>query len=504
MTLIAGHDKVRTGSAADRTLATTQRTTHRDHSARFFEMRIISRESRTQFAGLDGTQHGDLIEANLGQVAIRFLRVGRNGRNDDFATVFLTEGCDRREQHVRHRAASKLWGDLNVRDDENHGVRDRSKSSQISDHCADDAPVIGRNDDSALATINMKRHRRRGFVGARFAPQHLLGERFRSVVSRSRRAHRPQCDQFSSVRNGCVAHDDMCSVIHSFASGPTLGVSARAKDYAHRWRTGTGPVHTVGRRILVGGSFMFVGFGTFVNVFAIVIGASLGMLVGHRLDHRVKTTVTTGLGLVTLLIAAQSTFAITDPVLSTAVGHQAPTLIVLGALLIGGIIGSTMKLDDRVHQGGDWLRSLVTQRSSEPTERQRFIDGFVTSSLVFCVGPLTILGSLNEGLGLGPDQLIIKAALDGFAALAFAASFGIGVMASALAVLVIQGSLTILGLTLGNFMPEAHLMALTATGGLILVGLAFKLLQIGQIRVVELLPALIMAPLLVEVVTRTR
>ncbi|MFI5426119.1 DUF554 family protein [Aeromicrobium sp. UC242_57] len=117
---------------------------------------------------------------------------------------------------------------------------------------------------------------------------------------------------------------------------------------------------------------------------------------------------------------------------------------------------------------------------------------------MFCVGPLTILGSINEGLGNGADQLLLKATLDGFAALAFAASFGIGVMASAVSVGVIQGSLTLLGALLGSFLPEAHLLALTATGGLILVGVALRLLDLKVVAVADLLPALILAPLLCQ------
>lgn len=133
-------------------------------------------------------------------------------------------------------------------------------------------------------------------------------------------------------------------------------------------------------------------------------------------------------------------------------------------------------------------------------ERQRFVEGFVTSSLVFCVGPLTILGSLNDGLGNGPDQLFLKAALDGFAAIAFAASLGWGVAASAIALVVVQGSLTLLGVLAGDVLPDAHLAALTTTGGLMLVGVALRLLRIKQLPVGDLLPALLVAPALTGLV----
>ena len=122
----------------------------------------------------------------------------------------------------------------------------------------------------------------------------------------------------------------------------------------------------------------------------------------------------------------------------------------------------------------------------------------MVASLVFCVGPLTILGSINEGLGRGAEQLLLKSALDGFASLAFAAALGVGVMASAVAVLVVQGSLTLVGLALGEALPAAHLDALGATGGLVLVGVALRLLDLKALPVADLLPALLVAPLLTQ------
>jgi hypothetical protein len=213
--------------------------------------------------------------------------------------------------------------------------------------------------------------------------------------------------------------------------------------------------------------------------------------------------VTDGLGLVTLLIAALSAASISDPAWSEAVGDSAPMLIVLGSLLTGGIIGSLLRIEDRLEGFGSWLQGRLHARAGgreESADRQRFIEGFVASSLVFCVGPLTVLGSLNDGLGNGPDQLFLKAALDGFAAIAFAASLGWGVAASALAILVVQGSLTLLGAVLGDVLPDPHLAALTTTGGLMLVGVALRLLRIKQLPVGDLLPALLVAPLITGLV----
>jgi hypothetical protein len=249
---------------------------------------------------------------------------------------------------------------------------------------------------------------------------------------------------------------------------------------------------------------MFVGFGTVTNVATVVAGSGLGLLIGHRLSPRVRTTVTAALGLVTLLIAAQAAVAVSDADLTRAVGDSAPTLIVLGSLVLGGIVGAALRLEDRIESLGGWLQARLSRGTGQDEARDRFVEGFVISSLVFCVGPLTILGSINEGLGNGADQLLLKSTLDGFAALAFAASFGIGVMASALSVGLIQGSLTLLGALLGSFLPDAHLAALTATGGLILIGVAMRLLDLKTVAVADLLPALVIAPILCEIVVATR
>lgn len=243
---------------------------------------------------------------------------------------------------------------------------------------------------------------------------------------------------------------------------------------------------------------LFIGIGTITNVSTVIAGSGLGLLIGHRLTERTRSLVTDALGLVTLLIAAQAAMEVSRGALTDEVGTSLPVLIVLGSLVLGGIGGSMLRLEDRLENFGGWLQTRLARGNGVNTSRQRFIEGFVTSSLVFCVGPLTVLGSINEGLGNGSDQLILKSVLDGFAALAFAASFGIGVMASALSVGVIQGSLTVLAVVLGSFVPDAHLVALTATGGLILVGVGLRLLNIKIMPIADLLPALILAPLLTQ------
>ncbi|MFD7306798.1 DUF554 domain-containing protein [Promicromonospora sp. NPDC059942] len=272
----------------------------------------------------------------------------------------------------------------------------------------------------------------------------------------------------------------------------------------------------------------FPGLGTLVNVGTIVVGSLLGMAVGHRLPQRTHAVVTDILGLVTLLVAALSAFAVTDAAFVSATGSGAPVLIVLGSLLIGGIAGSLLRIEDRLEGLAGTIQGWLARRSDarrsggsrsggrrtphrpvlidetetgqDPAARERFIEGWLTASLLFCVGPLAILGSLSDGLGRGIDQLLLKSVLDGFAALAFASSFGVGVLLSAVSVGVVQGLVTLAGVLLGSVLPDAHIAALTATGGLMLVGIGLRLLHLKQIPVGDLLPALVVAPLLTQLV----
>jgi uncharacterized membrane protein YqgA involved in biofilm formation len=226
--------------------------------------------------------------------------------------------------------------------------------------------------------------------------------------------------------------------------------------------------------------------------------------------------VTDGLGLITLLVAALSAAAILDPAVEPAVGAGG-VLIVLGSVLIGGIIGSLLQIEARLEGVGESIRRRLgdgrtdvevdgSLSDPDPTTvpRSTFVEGFVTASLVFCVGPLAILGSLSDGLGLGIDQLALKSILDGFASIAFAATLGWGVAASALVVGVYQGSLTLAGWALGSVLSQAQVALITATGGLLLVGIALRLLRIRQVPVGDLLPALLVAPVLTALVAALR
>lgn len=241
---------------------------------------------------------------------------------------------------------------------------------------------------------------------------------------------------------------------------------------------------------------MFIGAGTAINVVTVVVGSLIGIGVGHRLPVRTRDLVTQILGLISLVIGGLSIAQGMSDAFAAEVGAGARLLVVLGALLIGGLIGSAARLEDRLDGAADWLRAKVARGSDQAT----FIEAAVTATLIFCVGPLSIIGSISDGLGNGAEQLIVKAVMDGFAAVAFAASLGIGVMASVIPMILYQGGLTLLGLWLGDFLPAAHIDSLTATGGVILLGLGFRLAGIKHLPIGDMLPALLVAPLLTAVV----
>ena len=248
---------------------------------------------------------------------------------------------------------------------------------------------------------------------------------------------------------------------------------------------------------------MVRGAGTVLNVGTVLLGSGLGVLVGGRLPARTRSTVTDALGLVTLVIGGLNVAdGLGSAAYRAAVGPGAGLLVILGALLLGGIAGSLLRLEDRLEAGGGFLQRRLARGAGQG--RARFVEGYVSASLLFCVGPLAVLGPLADGLGRGIEQLALKSTLDGFAALAFASSLGWGVAASAVSVAVVQGSLTVLGALVGTLLPEADVAALTATGGVLLLGVGLRLLAVKPVPVGDLLPALVAAPALAALVTALR
>jgi hypothetical protein len=220
---------------------------------------------------------------------------------------------------------------------------------------------------------------------------------------------------------------------------------------------------------------------------------------GSRLPERIRETIMHALGLLTLVIGIQLSFE-TDNI-----------LIVLGSLLLGGILGEVLRIEARLNQLGRWLEDRTT-RSGSPAPAEdasagavsRFSHAFLTASLVFCVGPMTILGSIQDGLMGDYTLLAIKATLDGFAALAFASTLGRGVIFSALTVLVYQGALTLGAGWASVWLTDPIIAEMTATGGVLMLGLGLGLLEIKRIRAGNLLPALLVAPLIVAVLAWLR
>lgn len=237
-----------------------------------------------------------------------------------------------------------------------------------------------------------------------------------------------------------------------------------------------------------------IGLGTIINILSVAAGGAIGAIAGHRLKQDSRLLTTDVLGLVTGLSAVLSARAVLSADLEAAVGKTWPLFIVLASLLVGGLIGTLLKIESRLEHAGEWLKSKFARDESS------FVEGFLSASLVFCIGPLAIMGSFDDALGLGIDKLVLKSVLDFFASIAFAASLGWGVAASAIAVGIYQGLLTVVGFALGSIWDVAQIDAMTAVGGLLLMGISLKLLNIKSIAIGNLLPALFLAPLFVQLI----
>jgi uncharacterized protein len=230
--------------------------------------------------------------------------------------------------------------------------------------------------------------------------------------------------------------------------------------------------------------------GTLINFATIMVGGLLGLFIGNRLPDSMKAIVVSAIGLMTFLIGVSSAIKTEN------------ALIPLLSLVIGGILGEIINIDKGINVLGDWLK----KRFDRPDSQQNFTAAFVIASLQFCVGPLTILGALNDGLSGNFSLLAIKAVLDGFSAIVFASTFGVGVLFSGATILVVQGGISLLAGLLKPLLislPNAKMSAqprvieLAAVGGIILMALALNILDLKRIKVANLLPALIIAPLIV-------
>lgn len=229
--------------------------------------------------------------------------------------------------------------------------------------------------------------------------------------------------------------------------------------------------------------------GTLLNMFTVLIGGTIGLLVGARLPERVRQTIIAGLGLFTAAIGFQMFLDSKNPI------------IVLTSLLVGGILGEWLRIEDGLRNlGGFFERKFI--KNPQNQQGSRFIHGFLTASLVFCVGPMTILGAIQDGLTGDYSLLAIKSVLDGFAAMAFASSLGVGVLFSIVVIFAYQGGISLLAAQAQALTTPAMMNEMNAAGGVLLIGIAISsLLEIKNIRVGNFLPALLIAPLIVAILT---
>jgi uncharacterized membrane protein YqgA involved in biofilm formation len=236
--------------------------------------------------------------------------------------------------------------------------------------------------------------------------------------------------------------------------------------------------------------------GTLLNVATVLAGTAIGAILGSRVPARVHDALTTGLGFFTLLLAISMGLG----VFTSPDARAGDDLAILAAVLLGVAIGELLRLDD----GVEWIGAWFQRRLAGADRPSRIAEGFVTASLVFCVGPLTILGSLDNGLTGDVRLLAIKSLLDGVASIAFAAALGPGVALAAVTVFVVQGAISAGAFLLRDAMDAATILAVTSAGGVILLGVALRLLELKRVRVASFLPALVLAPLFVRMAEAVR
>lgn len=227
--------------------------------------------------------------------------------------------------------------------------------------------------------------------------------------------------------------------------------------------------------------------GTLLNIVTVLIGGLAGLAFGSRFSDRARQTVLAGLGLFTAAIGLRMFLETQNP------------LYPLGGIVLGGLIGEGLRIEESLARLGAWLENRFARRSGETTST--FVRGFLTASILFCVGPITILGSIQDGLTGDFQLLAIKSVLDGFAALALASALGVGVLFSIVVILVYQGGLTLLATQAQAVLTGPMTAEMTAVGGILLLGVAIgALLELRPIRTGNLLPALFLTPLLVALV----
>lgn len=240
------------------------------------------------------------------------------------------------------------------------------------------------------------------------------------------------------------------------------------------------------------------GLGTVINLATVLVGGVAGVYAGHRFPERMRLTMMQGLGLATIAIAVVG-FA---PLLDEDQGLRR-AVIMIGALTVGAVIGEWLRIEERLESFGDRLRQRFAPSEDETdtvSGQSRFVEGFVVASTVFCAGPMTLLGATEDGLGISIRLLAIKSTLDGIAAIGFASVYGWGVLASLLVIAVYQGAVTALAIFIEPVLTTEVLAELGLIGSLLVLGIGLRLLAIKEIKVLNLLPALFIGPLIAGLV----
>ncbi|MBI1825517.1 MAG: DUF554 domain-containing protein [Planctomycetes bacterium] len=242
--------------------------------------------------------------------------------------------------------------------------------------------------------------------------------------------------------------------------------------------------------------------GTIVNVITVLAGSAIGLSAGRNLGERYRSIVLQCLGLITITMGIDAS-VLDFSKLAQAYGPRVResqtygarlAMVVVGSLLVGAMIGTWLRIHERIEGLGGWIHSRFSQSGDGG---KMFAEGFLTASVIFCVGPLTLLGCLENGTHGNPRLLYIKAFLDGFCSMALASSLGSGVLASVLTVGILQGGLAILAYEVGNPMDDVSIGLMTAVGGIALLGTAMILLDIKRIPVANMLPGLFIPPLII-------
>lgn len=213
--------------------------------------------------------------------------------------------------------------------------------------------------------------------------------------------------------------------------------------------------------------------GTFINIIAVIIGSTVGLVLGSKFPERIKIIAFQSLGLISLLIGMQMALKVENP------------LKLIFSILIGAIIGEFINLEKIFDNVGELLKQKIKSKNT------KFTEGLVTAFIIFCIGSMTFVGSINEGVSGDRSLLLTKSILDGFTSIALASTFGVGVIFSVIPMLFLQGGLTIFASIFAPFFTPTLINQLTATGGILILGIGLSLLELKKIKVINMLPALL-------------